>query len=98
MALRLQVQLKNFHQLGELVDLAIPPVKGYVDERSAKSEECFTPGGLPLRFYVHFHGEWGDIAVVSAEAELLRVSVHVNSHIEFRLPTEEILEVAVLNY
>src|SRR3954462_7152617 len=95
MALRLQAQLKGSHELGAIANAAVPPVKGYVDERSVKTEECFTPGGLPLRFYAHFRGDWGDVVVVSVGGELLRASVHVNSHIEFRLPTDEILEVAV---
>ena len=98
MALRLQAQLKGSHELGGIVNVAVPPVKGYVEERSVKTEECFTPRGLPLRFYTHFRNDWGDIVVLSADAELLRASVHVNSHVELRLPTEEVLEVAVLNY
>lgn len=98
MALRLQAQLKGSRKLGAIANAAVPPVKGYVDERSVKADECFTPAGLPLRFYAHFRGDWGDIVVLSAGAELLRASVHVNSDIEVRLPTEEVLQVAVLNY
>jgi hypothetical protein len=98
MALRLQAQLKGSHELGAIANAPVPPVKGYVDERSVKTEESFTPGGLPLRLYAHFRDDWGEIVVVSVESELLRASVHVNSHIEFRLPTDEILQVAVLNH
>ena len=95
MALRLQAQLKDSHDPWSIADVAVPPVKRYVDERGVKTEECFTPGGLPLRLYAHFHGDWGDIVVMSAQTVLLRASVRVNSHVEFRLPTDEILQVAV---
>src|SRR3954471_23166908 len=98
MALRLQAQLKGSHELGSTANAAVAPVKGYVDERSVETEECFTPSGLPLRFYAHFRGDWGDVVVMSADAELLRASVRVYSHVEFRLPTDEILQVAVLSY
>ena|SRR5690242_8904466 len=98
MALRLQAQLKGSHELGGIANAAVPPVKGFVEERSVETEECFTPAGLPLRFYTHFRGDWGDIVVMSTDAEMLRARVHVNSHLAFRLPTDEILEVAVLNY
>jgi hypothetical protein len=98
MALRLQAQLKGGHELGAIANAAVPPVKDYVDEHSVKTEECFTPRGLPLQFYAHFRDNWGEIVVKSADAELLRASVHVNSHVELRLPTDEILEVTVLNY
>jgi hypothetical protein len=98
MPLRLQAHLKGSHELGAIANVAVPPVKGHVDERSVKTEESFTPAGLPLRFFAHFRGEWGDVVVVSVETELLRASVHVNSHVEVRLPTDEILEVAVLDY
>src|SRR4051812_6152123 len=98
MALRLQAQLKGSHALGGIANAAVAPVKGYVDERTVETEECFTPGGLPLRFFAHFRGDWGDIVVVSVETELLRVSVYENSHVKFRLPTDEIREAAVLNY
>jgi hypothetical protein len=82
MALRLQAQLKGSHEPGAIANAAVAPVKGYVEERSVKTEECFTPGGLPLRFYAHFRNNWGEIVVMSADAELLRASVHVNSHVE----------------
>ena len=35
---------------------------------------------------------------MSVKTEMLRMTVHVNSYIEFRLPTDEVLQVAVLNY
>ena len=98
MALRLQAQLNGSHAVGSLADAAVPPVKGHGDVRGLKSEEYFTPGGLPLRFHVHFRGDWGELVVVSVEAELLRVSGHVNSYVKFRLPTDEILQVAVVTY
>ena len=97
MALRLQARLTKPADV-ELVDAPLPPVKGFVDERHLKSKDCFTPAGLPIRFYAHFRGDFSDIVVVTAETVLLRLGTHVNCHAELRLPTEELLQVAVVNY
>lgn len=96
MALRLKARLQRPAD-AELLDVPIPPVKGHVEERSVMSDECRTPAGLPLQFYSHFRGDWGEIVVRSAEAVLLRLSTHVNSHAAMRLPTDEVLELSVVN-
>jgi hypothetical protein len=97
MALRLRARLKKPADV-DLVDAPLPPVKGFVDERYLKSEECFTPAGLPIRFYAHFRGNFGDIVVVTVETVLLRLGTHVNCHAEMLLPTEEVLQISVNNW
>ena len=97
MALRLQVRLRESAD-AELVNVPLPPVKCYVGARSAKSEECYTPAGLPLRFYAHFRGNWGDIVVLSVKTELLRLGTHVNCYAELRLPTDEVIVLGVVDY
>src|SRR5687767_1183014 len=94
MALRLQVRLKGPAAV-ELVDAPLSPVKGHVEERSMRSPECHTPAGLPLRFYSNFRGDWGEVVVISVETVLLRLTGHVNSHAELRLPTDEVMELSV---
>lgn len=98
MALRLHARVKSKPAATDLIDDPLPPDKGHPDERSLKSAECYTPGGLPVRFHAHFRADWGDITVESAGAVLLKMSAHVNSHAELRLPTEEMIEIAVTNY
>ena len=94
MALRLRVRLKGPAAV-ELVNAPLPPVKGHVEERSVQLPECHTPAGLPLRFYSHFRGDWGEVVVMSVETLLLRLTAHVNSHAELRLPTDEVMELSV---
>jgi hypothetical protein len=98
MSLRLQARVVRGQTDAELVDTPLPPVKGSPDVRQVKSDEVFTPAGLPLRFRAQFRGNFGDITVTSVETVLLQLGTHVNCHAELRLPTDEMLEVAVLNY
>jgi hypothetical protein len=97
MALRLQLRLVGSSG-NPLIDLAMPPVKGHAEERSATSEIVFTPEGLPLQAWAHFRGDWGDIFVASETTLLLKFGTHVNSLADLLLPTEERVEVGVLNY
>ena len=94
MALRLYVNLQKSPDA--LIDVAIPPVKGHVEVRSVKSEECFTPAGLPIFAYCQIRGDWGEVGVVTVETLLLRMTVHVNAaYAELLLPTDEVIEIAV---
>ena len=98
MALRLHARLKRPPAGDDLVDIAVPPVKGHVEERAVKSNEVYTPAGLPLRFYAHFRGDWGEVMVMSVDAVLLHLSVYVNSYADVRLPTDEVMAVSIVNY
>jgi hypothetical protein len=95
MAIRLPVRVANSE--AKLINIPLPPVKGHVEERSIASDACDTPAGMPIRVFAHFRGEWGDVAVLSVEAVLLRFSTHISCQAELRLPTEEMLEISVVN-
>jgi len=95
--LRLVVHIFGPKRL-DLLDEAIPPVKGHHDTRSLASSEVWTPAGLPLRFFVSL-GPKGDMLLLqTAGVDLLRVFSGWESggQLELLLPTEERLRVLVL--
>jgi hypothetical protein len=94
--LRLDVHITAPERV-ELLDAAIPPVKGLVDFRRLESEEVWTPAGLPLSFYVDVGPKGDTVIVQSGSTWLLRASLtSIGGTIELLLPTEERLRVSVI--
>ena len=82
----------------DLLDEAIPPVKGHHEFRSLSSAEVWTPAGLPLRFFISIGPKGDRVRVETAGANLLYVSSDWRSGgaVELLLATEERVRVSVL--
>ena len=94
--LRLVVHILS-PKLVDLLDEAIPPVKGHHDFRTLSSAEVWTPAGLPLRFFVSIGPKGDRVRVETAGTNLLYVSSNWSSGgaVEFLLSTEERVRVSV---
>jgi hypothetical protein len=94
--LRLVVHIFSPNRM-DLLDEAIPPVKGHHETRSLASAEVWTPVGLPLKFFVSLGPKGDTLLIQTAGIDLLRVSANWNTggEVQFLLSTEERLRVSV---
>src|SRR5438874_1987083 len=81
----------------DLLDEAIPPVKGHHEFHSLETAEVWTPVGLPLRFFVSLGPKGDTLLIQTAGVDLLRVSANWNTgaEVQLLLSTEERLRVSV---
>ncbi len=83
----------------DLLNVAIPPVEGDHETRRLKSEEFWTPGGLPLTVSVCIgaKGDW--LRVETAGTLLLRVHSDwpEGGEVGLLLPTDESLLISVFD-
>jgi hypothetical protein len=81
----------------DLLDQAIPSVKGNHESRSLTTDEISTPVGLPLRFFVRL-GPTGDtLRIQTAGTDLLYVALgSLGGEVGLLLSTEEWLRISIL--
>jgi hypothetical protein len=94
MMLRLFVHIAKPQRV-DLLDAALPPVKGAPDYRQLETDELWTPAGLPLRLYVRVGPQGDMLHVESAGALLAGVSAKFPGSVELLLPTEELLRMTI---
>lgn len=82
----------------KLQDLAIPKYKrsGYPDHWSYRSDELFTPAGLPIRFHINLDNRHGFEVIVAGQTMLdIAVGDLRTIYFELMLPTNELLRVDI---
>ena len=91
---RLDISVKKPKRV-DLLDGAIPTVKGRVEWRRLETETLWTPAGFPLKVFVEIGPPGDSLVIYSADTELPNVSAWT-LHEAILLPsTEELLPVAV---
>ena len=95
MRLRLTVSVVKPDR-AELVNQLVPEQRGHDNLRNWWSPDFDTPAGLPLKVWVHFGGDFGQIQLLTAATQLFRADGIYAPFISWvLLPTDEELEVQV---